>query len=59
MPKTPQDQQKEQTQVRMDARQKKRVHKYMEKFKQQTHAAISFSEAVRTLVDQSLDREGV
>lgn len=51
--------QREQTQIRMDVAMKKRVHKYMEKFERTHHAKIGFSEAVRVLLLQSLERENI
>lgn len=50
---------KVQTQLRMDLNMKKRVRKYMEKFEKEHHAEIGFSEAVRVLLTQALEREGM
>jgi len=50
---------KKQTQIRMDELMKKRVRKYMEKFEKTTQAKIGFSEAVRILLERSLEHEGI
>lgn len=50
---------KEVTQVRMDAKLKKRVRDYIKQVEEKAHVKIGFGEAVRSLVEQSLDREGV
>ena len=50
---------KVQTQVRMDQRMKQRVRKYIEKLKQKERTELRFGAAVRKLVDQALDREGI
>ena len=49
----------QQAQVRMDAGLKKRIHGYMKKFEKETRAKLGFSDAVRTLLRQALDREGI
>ncbi len=43
----------------MDPTMIERVHKYIAKFEQKTHAKIGFGEAVRALLDRALDREGI
>jgi hypothetical protein len=50
---------KQQMQIRMDSRMKRRVREYMKKFEKETRAKIAFSEAVRALVEKSLEREGI
>lgn len=43
----------------MDARMIERVRKYITKLQQRNHTEINFAEAVRSLVDQALEREGI
>jgi|HubBroStandDraft_2_1064218.scaffolds.fasta_scaffold206049_2 hypothetical protein len=50
---------KVQTQIRMDQRMKRRVRKYIEKLKQKERTELRFGAAVRKLIDQALDREGI
>ena len=50
---------KVQTQIRMDARMKQRVRKYIAKLRQKEHTELAFGAAVRKLVDQALDHEGI
>jgi hypothetical protein len=49
----------EQTQVRLDARMKERIRTFQVKFKKKTRSEIGFSEAIRVLLEQSLEREGI
>jgi len=49
----------EQTQIRLDPNAKRRIRKFVEKFEKKTGARIGFSAAMRLLLDQSLDREGI
>jgi hypothetical protein len=50
---------KVQTQVRMDARMKQRVRQYISKLKREEHTELRFGAAVRKLIDQALEREGI
>jgi|GEM_PF-2998661 hypothetical protein len=49
----------EQTQVRLDARMKERIRTFQVQFKKKTRSEIGFSEAIRVLLERSLEREGV
>ncbi len=48
-----------QTQVRMDDDFKARIRKYQAAVLKKTGLPISFSWAVRSLINQSLEREGI
>jgi len=48
---------KEVTQVRMDPKLKKRVRDHIKRVEEKVHVKIGFGEAVRSLVEQALDRE--
>lgn len=50
---------KEQSNIRMDPRLKKRIQDYMKKFEKDTRVKISFAEAICSLVEKSLEREGI
>jgi hypothetical protein len=51
---------KEQVQIRMDARMKKRVNRYMEKLKEDRNSdEISMSAALRSLLNLALDSVGI
>jgi hypothetical protein len=45
--------------VRLDVRTKRRVLAYQKKVEKAVRVRLGFSEAVRALLDQSLDREGI
>ena len=47
------------THVRMEPKLKKRVRDYIRQVEEKVHVKIKFSEAVRSLIEQSLDREGI
>jgi hypothetical protein len=52
--------QKTQTQIRMDDRMKERVRSFQAKFKKKTRAkVVTFSDAVRELLNQALDQAGI
>ena len=51
MKKTP----KQQTQIRMDDDLKDRIRKYQRRFERETGAEISFSGAVRLLIEKGID----
>jgi hypothetical protein len=53
--KVPEDDRQKQTQVRMSDALKARIRKYQQKIHKDTGFTISFSTAVRTLIERGLD----
>jgi hypothetical protein len=49
----------EMTHIRMDEKLKKRIREYIKVCEDKTHIKLTFSQAMRSLLEQALDRNGM